>query len=111
MPKTKQFSQRKRAAILRLFKYRARKWLRQKWNSLSLARWKGDLPFHQHADYTAATEFRKNFTPLEGDEHDYDWVTDFAKFSYEKIHDGFDKLDEKADSIIRYLGGGSALVV
>src|SRR5207249_4332507 len=62
----------------------------------------------QSEDYKAALDFYRKFQQQEG--VDYSGVLAYARDLYDR-HDKTDKLlDEKADSIIKYLGGGSALV-
>lgn len=38
------------------------------------------------------------------------YLFDYGKQEYDRIYDTFNKLDEKANEIIKYLGGGTALV-
>jgi len=56
----------------------------------------------------AAVDFRKEFDAE--NELPYDWVYDYAKDKYEKSLEAFAQLDEKADAIIRYLGGGTTII-
>ena len=67
-----------------------------------------DSTYLDHPDYKRALEFKADFSPtLDGD--DYRWVCDYAQHTYDLLHDTFKYLDEKADSIIKYLGGGTAI--
>jgi hypothetical protein len=63
--------------------------------------------YHDHPEYKKAQAFRLTFAPGEGD---YAWLIDYAKARYEAMNRIFQTLDEKADSLIKYLGGGTALV-
>jgi hypothetical protein len=56
-----------------------------------------------------AEDFARKMQPKLADE-EHKWTTDFAKTSFEQLHAVFDSLDTKADAIIKYLGGGTALV-
>jgi hypothetical protein len=67
-----------------------------------------DDDYEQSPDYQQALEYYRAFKKQ--DEVDYSVVIAYARELHEK-YDKTDKvLDEKADSIIKYLGGGSALV-
>jgi hypothetical protein len=88
-----------------------RDWLLKKWQAFWLSRGRGTLHYKDTPAYQAAVEFRKKFTPVKDPECKYQWVVEYAKTTYETLHDSFDKLDDKADAIIKYLGGGSALIV
>jgi hypothetical protein len=57
--------------------------------------------------YKQALEFMKYVGPKQGAE--YGWVFDYAKILWEYRNRVFVSLDEKADSIIKYLGGGTGL--
>src|SRR5262245_13540499 len=71
----------------------------------------------EHEKYKAAFAFKKRIGPEKppttnpGDPPpDMKWICEFAKTSYEKLQSTFERLDEKADAIIKYLGGGTAIV-
>ena len=71
--------------------------------------WKADLDddYVKSAEYQA--ELKKYNDFVQQDDIKYDAVFDYARDLYDR-YDKTDKLlDEKADSIIKYLGGGSAL--
>jgi hypothetical protein len=55
-----------------------------------------------------AETYRKEFRPQEGVE--YRWVCEYAKVNYDMLHDAFNTLDEKADTIIKHLTGGTGLL-
>jgi hypothetical protein len=57
--------------------------------------------------YKQALEFMKNVGSKPGAE--YEWVFDYAKTLWSYRNSTFVLLDEKADSIIKYLGGGTGL--
>ncbi len=59
-------------------------------------------------DYNDAVDFFKNFEKK--DKVEYGWIMKYAKDLQERFEKTDGKLDEKADSIIKYLGGGSALL-
>lgn len=61
-----------------------------------------------HEDYKAAVEFRQTFAPKDG--VDYAWVCEYAEKHYRWLEERFQYLDEKADSIIKYLGGGTGVI-
>jgi hypothetical protein len=58
--------------------------------------------------YKRALEFMEAATAKEGVE-DYKWVLDYAKGLWEYRNKVFALLDEKAEGIIKYLGGGTGL--
>ncbi len=57
--------------------------------------------------YKAAERFNDTLTPVE--EGDYKWVWDYAKFQFERANQIYRELDDKANDIIKYLGGGTGL--
>ena len=59
------------------------------------------------ADYIAAQEKAHSFEPIDG--VDYQWVFEYAKQSYDHTYGVSGHLDDKADSIIKYLGAFSGL--
>lgn len=59
-------------------------------------------------DYTSALEYYRKFERIEG--VDYSAAIVYAQELRDRYDKNDDTLDEKADSIIKYLGGGSALV-
>jgi hypothetical protein len=60
-----------------------------------------------HPDHQAAVAFMQTVEGKEG--VDYQWVFDHAKLLWEDRQKTLSDLDAKADGIIRYLGGGTAL--
>ena len=64
--------------------------------------------FTNHPDYKAAMKFKETFEPKV--EHDYSWVLNYAESIYSRLETTFRELDSKADSIIKYLGGGGGLL-
>jgi len=72
--------------------------------------WKSkvDDDYEKSDDYQAALAYYRQFKQVEG--VNYAAVLEYAKELHER-HEKIDKShDEKADSIIKYLGGGSALI-
>jgi hypothetical protein len=61
-----------------------------------------------HPAYQVALDNTKKFTPKPG--CDYEWTVAYGKDCYAGLEASFRYLDEKADSIIKYLGGGSAVI-
>lgn len=67
-----------------------------------------DDDYEQSEDYKSALNFYRDFEQKDG--VDYSGIVDYARELYDR-YDKTDKiLDDKADSIIKYLGGGSALI-
>ena len=60
-------------------------------------------------EYRAALDFFKQFEKKP--DVKYDWVLAYAKDLHERCGNTDKLLDDKADSIIKYLGGGSALLI
>lgn len=54
-----------------------------------------------------ASDFARTAQPLENT--DYDWVFVYSKDLYEKYRTIYKELDDKANEIIKYLGGGAGL--
>src|SRR5262249_7329045 len=52
-------------------------------------------------------EFSKEVRPIEN--ADYKWLLDYARLLWDECNKTFASLDEKAENIIRYLGGGTGL--
>ena len=67
-----------------------------------------DDDYERHEDYAAALEYYKSFVHKEG--IDYSVAITYAHERYDRLDKTDKTLDEKADSIIKYLGGGSALI-
>ncbi|WP_144971105.1 hypothetical protein [Bremerella volcania] len=78
---------------------------------LALRQFIYDDSIDQHDDHVAAekslTEFR---IPVEHSTTRYTWVVQYAKDMYQQLNRVDEQLDSKADSIIRYLGGGASLI-
>jgi len=71
--------------------------------------WNADpFSFQEDPTYLDAVDFRKTFTPKDG--VDYKWAWEYSEKQYEHLQEQFRYQDEKADSIIKYLGGGAGLV-
>lgn len=66
------------------------------------------VDYQNHPSYLDAERFKQKFEPKDG--CDYTWALDYAKESYQRLDQTFRYLDEKADAIIKYLGGGTAVV-
>ena len=64
-------------------------------------------PLGSDPRFKEAVEFRENFEAAEG--IDYGWVFAYATDSFERSLGIFHKLDDKANNIIKYLGGGTGL--
>ncbi len=58
-------------------------------------------------EFQKANEFARHVVAVEGKE--YEWVWDYAKDLVARKLDFFKMLDDKADTIIRYLGGGAGI--
>ena len=57
--------------------------------------------------YLDAVTFNDNITPKEGAK--YEWAWEYAKFQFERADRIYRDLDDKANDIIKYLGGGTGL--
>jgi hypothetical protein len=66
------------------------------------------VDFESRPDYSEAVEFRKSIEPSENVSHD--WVYDYGKYKFERASLVFVELDQKANEIIKYLGGGTGLL-
>src|SRR5687767_2854389 len=77
-------------------------WIKQIWKS------EPNDDYEKSPDYLEALEYYRKFKSQDGVH--YDAAIDYAQ----KLHEGYEQtdkaLDDKADSVIKYLGGGSALV-
>ena len=62
----------------------------------------------EHDAYKEAVRFKEKWEPE--DEVVYDWTVEYAKDCYTRMETTFRYMDEKADSLIKYLGGGTAAV-
>src|SRR5207249_532630 len=69
---------------------------------------KGKFRWDHHEAYKKAELFCK--TPWVRKTWDYSWVRDYAKERLKQFDQNFDSLDGKADSIIKYLGGGTGII-
>jgi hypothetical protein len=69
----------------------------------------GEVPgfIKNNERYKIATAFMETASACEG--ADYKWVLDYAKGLWEYRNKTFNLLDEKAESVIKYLGGGAGL--
>lgn len=99
-------NQKRREEIVQLFwEYQGKvaEWVRRKaWSTDT------DDDYEQSDDYKAAVEYWNKFQQQE--QVDYSVALAYARELFER-YDKLDKaLDEKADTIVKYLGGGSALV-
>jgi hypothetical protein len=63
--------------------------------------------FDNDPSYIEANEFAKSIEPEEG--VDYEWVADYATDLFDRLTRSNKELDEKANDIVKYLGGGSGL--
>jgi hypothetical protein len=66
-----------------------------------------EADLENHPEYQKAQAWSKGFTPKQ--DINYSWIRDFAAESYKLLHDTFEGLDEKADSIIKHMTGGTGL--
>jgi hypothetical protein len=64
--------------------------------------------FDETSEFREARDFRNTLEP--GDGIDYDWVWGYAKELHERQAKIYTTLDDKADAVIRYLGGGVGLL-
>ena len=78
------------------------------WFQQSLGFWRRDDDYTQSSEYQVALENYQKFN--QQNSIDYSPVIEYARNLYERYEASDKGLDEKADSIIRYLGGGTALV-
>ncbi len=73
-----------------------------------------DAALYSETDYTKLPEYQAALKYFQGFSHkegvDYSAVVEFARTLHEWMEKTDTKLDEKADSIIKYLSGGSALI-
>jgi hypothetical protein len=69
------------------------------------------FPLHlvQHPDHQAAAAFMRDMQVKDG--IGYGWVNEYAQALWEDRNKTFAVLDEKADSIIKYLGAGMGVFV
>jgi len=67
-----------------------------------------DDNYEQSDEYKAALEYYQKFKHQEGVE--YGTALEYARSLFDRYDKADKGLDEKADSIIKYLGGGSALI-
>jgi hypothetical protein len=102
-PNEKAWSREQIVDLLRAYQQKVAGWL-----ALKIRPWKGESDFTQSEDYKTALKAYNDFKKADG--IDYSPVVTYARELYDR-YDKTDKtLDEKADSVIRYLGGGSALI-
>ncbi len=92
------------------------------WRELFPKPWSVRLPFRSidyqtHPVYLESVKFKDEFSPCVREPHepddvryDYEWVRGHAKENYERLHKAFNDLDNKADAIIKYLGGGTTVI-
>ena len=66
-----------------------------------------EIPVKKDTAFVDALEFKENAEPSPG--VSYEWVYEYAVGAYERTSKTFDKLDDKASDIIKYLGGGTGL--
>ena len=59
-------------------------------------------------EYAAAFQYKNDFQPKET--ADYDWVGEYAVFTYNELQTVERTLDAKAESIVKLLGGASGLL-
>ena len=60
-----------------------------------------------HPDYENAIKFKDTIDPKDG--IDYEWVLEYAKYQFDRADRLYKELDDKANDIIKYLGGGTGL--
>jgi len=63
--------------------------------------------FTADPEYREAELFKGEIEPKEG--VDYTWVWEYAKDTFQRSESIYKELDEKANDIIKYLGGGTGL--
>lgn len=72
-------------------------------------RWLSIYRFVNASDeFRGAWDFQLHYEPKEGE--DYSWVEKYSQLEFARMLGGVHVLDEKADSLIRYLGAGSVFV-
>lgn len=88
--------------MLREYQAKVAGWVRRRFTGTP------DDDYQQSADYREAVEFWQKFQQKDG--VDYAVVQKYARELFERYDKADKALDEKADTIIKYLGGGSALI-
>lgn len=68
------------------------------------------MNWNKYAEYRDALEWRKRLPDIVGEIDDLEWVVNHAKTKYAEGLDAWSMLESKADSLIRYLGGGAGLL-
>jgi len=64
-------------------------------------------PVADHPDFKEAVRFGEDVEPVEG--VDYGWVWEYAKADFDRLYADGKDLDDKANDLIKYLGGGTGL--
>jgi Type II secretion system (T2SS), protein G len=59
--------------------------------------------------YRNAKDFLSNSVAVQG--VNYKWVADYAKYLWEDYNNDYSAMDEKAESIVKYLGGATGLLI
>lgn len=74
-----------------------------------ILRWFSIVRFvNESQEFKNAWDFQKSYNPESG--LDYRWVADHSVEEFKRLSRDVDSLDEKADSLIRYLGAGSGFI-
>lgn len=69
--------------------------------------WGKPLNLDEEPSYIAAVDYFKEFNAKE--DADYSLVIEYMKLLYERLQAGEKVLEEKADALVKYLGGGTVL--
>lgn len=64
-------------------------------------------PIEDNTEYRIAREFKETFEPK--GEIDYEWILGYSKDIYDRSLEIYKELDDKANDIIKYLGGGTGI--
>jgi hypothetical protein len=65
-------------------------------------------PIESRPEYQEAETFKRTIEPTQASES-YEWVWDYSKDVYDRISKMNSVLDDKANDIVKYLGGGTGI--
>jgi hypothetical protein len=99
--------------LARRYSAQVLEWINQARTSFPgrLSRWLlGDSDYTQSRAYLDAEQLVRTFEVAPGSHEQFEWVSEYAKNCYDGLTKTFCTLDEKADALIKYLGGGTLLI-
>jgi hypothetical protein len=66
-------------------------------------------PIEESHEYQDAMEFKECIDQLieESEGVEFDWVSEYARGQFDRVTKVYDRLDDKAETIIKYIGGGT----